>query len=127
MTKAQSLLNIDLMIHIPINNWFDTLFDELMRTLKTVISADEQYIIMCSAGMGAKVIICELSKMFPNNIYLDIGSALDTICTKRVTRDYNRTYEKVMHYLHDLVPNDWDDTKYDYIYEDARVKMGLHM
>jgi hypothetical protein len=127
MTKAQSLLNIDLMIHIPINNWFDTLFDELMRTLKTVISTDEQYIIMCSAGMGAKVIICELSKMFPNNIYLDIGSALDTICTKRVTRDYNRTYEKAMHYLHDLVPNDWDDTKYDYIYEEARVKMGLHM
>ena len=127
MAKAQPLLDIDLMVYIPLNNWFDNSFEELMQTLNTVISADEQYIIMCSAGMGAKVVICELSKLFPNNIYLDIGSALDTICTKRVTRDHNRTYEKVLYYLKDILPSDWNDTKYDYIYDEAKNKMGLHM
>lgn len=127
MVKAQPLLNIDLMVFIPMNNWFDTLFEELMQTLKTVITHEDQYIIMCSAGMGAKVLICELTKLFPNNIYLDIGSALDTICTKRVTRDHNRTYEKVLYYLGDLIPSDWNDPKYDYIYSEAQNKMGIHM
>lgn len=127
MVKAQPLLNIDWMVYIPLNNWFDTLFEELMQTLKTVIMHDEQCIIMCSAGMGAKVIICELTKLFPNNIYLDIGSALDTICTKRVTRDPNRTYEKVLNHLGDLIPNDWNDPKYDYVYAEAQKNMGLHM
>ena len=127
MEKAQPLLNIDLMIYIPLNNWFDTSFEELMQILNKVISTDEQYIIMCSAGMGAKVVICELTKLFPNNIYLDIGSALDTICTKRVTRDINRTYEKVLYYLQDILPSDWNDPKYEYIYDEANHKMGLHM
>ena len=127
MEKARTLLNIDLMVFIPMNNWFDTLFEELIQQLKNVISADEQYIIMCSAGMGSKVVICELTKLFPNNIYLDIGSALDTICTKRITRDSNRTYEKVVYYLQDILPGDWNDPKYDYIYEEASNKMGLHM
>lgn len=127
MVKAQPLLNINWMVYIPLNNWFDTSFDELMQTLKTVIMHDEQCIIMCSAGMGSKVIICELTKLFPNNIYLDIGSALDTICTKRVTRDPNRTYEKVLNHLGDLIPNDWNDPKYDYVYAEAQNNIGLHM
>ena len=108
-------------------NWFDELFEELIQVMKQVISEREQYIIMCSAGMSSKIIICELTKLFPNNIYLDIGSALDTICTKRVTRDSNRTYEKVVYYLQDILPSDWNDPKYDYIYEEAKNKMGLHM
>jgi hypothetical protein len=120
MAKAESLLNIDFMVHIPINNWFDTSFEKIIDTLKTIIHPDEQYIVMCSAGMGSKVVICELVKLFPNNIYLDIGSALDTICTKLVTRDHNRTYEKALYYLRDIVPNDWNDPKYDKIYETAK-------
>jgi hypothetical protein len=127
MEKARTLLNIDLLIHIPMNNWFDELFEELIHVMKQVISEREQYIIMCSAGMSSKIIICELTKLFPNNIYLDIGSALDTICTKRVTRDSNRTYEKVVYYLQDILPSDWNDPKYDYIYDEAKNKMGLHM
>jgi hypothetical protein len=127
MVKAQPLLNIDWMVFVPLNNWFDTSFDELIQTLKTVIIHDEQCIIMCSAGMSSKIIICELIKLFPNNIYLDIGSALDTICTKRVTRDHNRTYEKVVYYLQNILPSDWNDPKYEYIYEEAKNKMGLHM
>ncbi len=127
MEKARILLNIDLMVYIPLNNWFDTLFEELINALKKLISEDEQYIIMCSAGMGSKVIICELTKLFPNNIYLDIGSALDTICTKRVTRDRRRTYENALERMRDLIPDDWNDPKYEYIYEEAKKKMGIHM
>ena len=127
MEKARTLLNIDWMVFIPMNNWFDTLFEELIQRLNTVISADEQCIIMCSAGMSSKIIICELTKLFPNNIYFDIGSALDTICTKRVTRDQRRTYENALYHMRELIPGDWNDPKYDYIYEEAKNKMGLHM
>jgi hypothetical protein len=127
LIKAKKLLNIDHMVHVPFNNWFDNLFDEVINNLKNIINPHEQYIIMTSAGMGAKCLISELTKLFPNNIYLDIGSALDTICTKRATRDRYRSYEKIMHHLRDIIPDDWNSNEYDYIYNEARVKLGLHM
>lgn len=128
MEKAQILLNIDWLIHVPLNNWFERLFVKLIDIIKKIIaSSNDQFIIMCSAGMCSKIIICELHKLFPNNIYLDIGSALDTICTKRVTRDSRRTYEKALEHMRDLIPDNWNDPKYEYIYEEANKKMGLHL
>ncbi len=128
MVKAQTLLNIDWLVHVPLNNWFEILFVKLIAIIKNiVVSSNDQFIIMCSAGMSSKIIICELHKLFPNNIYLDIGSALDTICTKRVTRDRRRTYENALERMRDLIPDDWNDPKYEYIYEEAKKKMGIHM
>ena len=127
MCKAQILLDIDCMLFVPFDNWFDTLFDELIQNMVKIINPDEQYIIMLSAGMASKCVISELSKLYPNNIYLDIGSALDTICTKRVTRDLDRTYEKVLYYLREIIPPEWDDPSYDVIYSDAASKLGMHL
>jgi hypothetical protein len=127
MCKAKILLDIDWMLFVPFDNWFDTLFGELIKKLSEIINPDEQYIIMLSAGMASKCVICELSKLYPNNIYLDIGSALDTICTKRVTRDLDRTYEKVTHYLREIIPPGWDDPSYDVIYSEAASRLGMHL
>ena len=50
---------------------------------------------MTSCGQSAKVLIAELHKTYPNGIYLDVGSGLDCICTKRA-KSYkskrNQTY-----------------------------------
>ena len=127
MVKARILLNIDWMFFIPFDNWFDTLFEELIKNMVKIINPDEQYVIMLSAGMASKCVISELHKLYPNNIYLDIGSALDTICTKRITRDSDRTYEKALYYLHELIPPEWDDPSYDVIYSDAAKILGTHL
>jgi hypothetical protein len=127
LVKAKLLLNIDVMIRVPFNNWFDNNFDDILEQIKQSIEPDEQCIIMTSAGMGAKVLIYELSKLFPNNIYLDFGSALDKICTKRTSRGWEPSYEQLMNVVKDIIPQEWDDNIYDPIYEEAKHKLGIHL
>jgi hypothetical protein len=127
LVKAEILFNIDHMVHVPFNNWFDTLFEETLEKIKNIIKDDTKYIIMTSAGMGAKVLLYQLAKQFPNNIYLDFGSALDKICTLRTSRGWEPDYDTTMSWLHDIIPANWNDPKYDYIYQEARTKLGIHI
>ena len=127
LIKSKMLLNIDHVVNVPYNNWFDKYFEILMNSLKEIINKDEQYIIITCCGMGAKVVIAELHKLYPNNIYLDFGSAIDEICTKKNSRTINNNYEEYKNIYSDLISNDWDDPKYDYIYTLAKIKMGVHL
>jgi len=130
LIKSKILLNIDEMIRIPLNNWFDTQFDIIVGEIKSLLNGpDDDSIIMTSCGMGAKVLITELYKEYPKCTYIDIGSGLDTICTKRNTRNWDYKYEdlykKFLEY--DFIPDNWDDPKYDYIYQIAKDKLGTHL
>jgi hypothetical protein len=127
LVKAKILFNIDYMVHVPFNNWFDNHFDELMGHLKNIIQPNEQYIILTSAGMGAKIVISELSKLYPNNIYLDFGSAIDKICTKKTSRGWEPSYEKFMELLKDMIPPEWNDPAYNEIYAAANYRLGIHL
>jgi hypothetical protein len=120
LVKVKLLFNIDHMVHVSYNNWFDTNFIEVFNQIKDIIQPDTQYIIMTSAGMAAKILLYELAKFYPNNIYLDFGSALDKICTKLTTRGWEPHYNTSMDWLKDIIPSDWDDEKYDYIYNECR-------
>jgi hypothetical protein len=123
MVRAKNLLNIDHMVHVPFRNWVDIELDSIVGQLKTILSENnaEPTIVLTSAGMGAKILISELIRHFPNNIYLDIGSALDQVCTKRSTRFYNSAYETEMEYLKDLIPPDWESEEYNPIYVDTHL------
>ena len=127
LIKSTILLNIDIMVTVPLNNWFDTKLESMIEFLKKNIKEDEQHIIITCCGMGAKVLIAKLHKLFPNNIYLDFGSAIDEICTKRNTRDYLNHYEGYVEIYKDLIPDNWNDSKYDYIYDIARNDLGTHL
>jgi hypothetical protein len=127
LEKAKILFNTDYMIHVPLNNWFDTRFNNILEQLKKIIQPDIKYIIMTSAGMGAKILICELTKLFPNNIYLDFGSAIDKICTKRTSRGWEPEYDTFMTLLKDIIPEDWNHSKYEYIYKEADKRLGIHL
>jgi hypothetical protein len=126
MVRAKSLLNIDYMIHVPFNNWVDTQFDEILKSIQACIKDDEQYIVLTSAGMGAKMLIGELSKLYPTNIYLDVGSGLDKICTKKTSRGWEPSYEEFMNDLRELLPENWESDEYQQIFEDARHTLGQH-
>lgn len=126
MQRAKKLLNIVHMIHVPFRNWIDTELDTIVGQVKTILSenAGEQTIVLTSAGMGAKILISELVKDFPNNIYLDVGSALDQICTKKTTRGYEPAYETAMEYLKDILPPNWESEEYEPIYAEAHHHIG---
>jgi len=126
MGKASGLLNIDKMICVPFNNWFDE-FDTTFKKIEEEIELGQQHIIMTSAGMGAKILIYELLKKYPNNLYFDLGSALDQLCTKKKSRGWEPSYEQQLQIFKDLIPSDWNDGKYDYIYNEAQTKLGIHL
>jgi len=126
MVRAKSLLNIDHMIHVPFNNWFDTKKDDILQEIESYIETDQQSIILTSAGMGAKVLIAELSKKYPQNIYLDIGSGLDKVCTKKSSRGWEPSYNELIHDLQELLPDDWESPIYEPIFVAAKQKLGLH-
>jgi len=109
LSKAKPIFNIDYVFNVNYNNWFDSYFDILINEIKKIINQDEQYIIITCAGMGSKVLICELTKLYPNNIYLDFGSSLDKICTKNQTRDGQLPYDTLLNIFNELIPENWDN------------------
>ncbi len=127
LKRAQTLLNIDTLIHVPFQNWYDSHFDEVLETITKQIGDEENPIILTSCGMSGKILIAKLTERFPNGIYLDIGSALDYVCTKRCSRGNSFSYEVIKNIFKDLLPDDWEDEKYNYIFQEARYKLGLHL
>jgi len=87
----------------------------------------EQCIVLTSAGMGAKVLICELAKLYPQNIYIDIVSGLDKICTKKTSRGWEPSYDDFMRILADIIPEHWESSEYQQIFNEALYKVGVHL
>ena len=127
LIKSKNLLNIDECIFVDFNNWFDNKFNIVLQEVSNAIGSDENHIIITCCGMGAKVLISELAKKFSRGIYLDFGSALDLICTKRDSRGRNYDYDHVSELFKDFLSDDWEDNKWNQVYEEARQKLGLHL
>lgn len=86
--RAQQLLNLNETVQIDPVNWFETNYEDVLnRTINAV--RDSHGIILTSAGMGAKVLISDLHKRFPEATIIDIGSALDLMCSGRRSRDFH--------------------------------------
>lgn len=127
MVRSKGLLNIDYLVHAPLNNWFDSHFDTIVEEVVELTNSESNPIIMTSCGMGAKVLISRLLELIPNGIYLDIGSGLDFLCTKKESRGFINTYDEVETLFKDLLPEDWNDEKYNTIFELAKIKLGTHL
>ena len=126
LIKSKILLNLDLMITVSYNNWFNqNNVDNILEYFKKY--DNEQCIVITCCGMGAKVLIAKLHKLYPNNIYLDFGSALDQLCTKKNTRAVVNSYNQFLITYKDLIPDNWDDKEYDYIEQLANQHLGLHL
>jgi hypothetical protein len=129
LIKAASLLNVSHTIQIPFNNWFDKYHETVIEQVSKIIDTDGNHIVITCCGMAAKVIIYELKKRFPKGIYLDFGSALDLLCTKKDSRGSatDFTYDDLVGAFKEILPPDWDDSKYNHIYKDAELKLGVHI
>ena len=127
LIKSAFLLKSKNVIHVPFNNWFDQYFNDLILTITKIVGDNEQPMIISACGMGAKVLICELNKIYPKGIFLDFGSAMDFICTKRDSRGREYSYDLLYNLMERILPEDWHDPKYDELYEIAKTKMGIHL
>jgi len=132
LVKSLLLLDIDEVIIVDINNWFDNNIERIISDVINIIGEkDGNHILMTCCGMGAKVLHAEIMKLYPNGIYLDIGSSLDYVCTKKDSRgwsDAGMQYQDVYQWFEDLIPKEeWEDPKYNVIYELSKQKLGIHL
>lgn len=109
LRRSQQLLNIDHMIYVPNNCWFDSKFEDILKQVIELIGDnDGNHIVMTSCGMSAKVLIVELLKLYPKGIYLDIGSALDMLCGKHPSRSSAMPYNYLTNIMRELLPSNWE-------------------
>jgi hypothetical protein len=104
MFKSKEIFNIDHHITVHPSDWFDNDFDAVFNSVKEKITDDANTMILFSAGMGAKYLITALHRLYPNAIYIDVGSAFDTICTGEITRDCYSSYDDIYNYLKPIMP-----------------------
>lgn len=127
LKKAKLLLNIDVHIEVDYSNWFEADYENIRDAVCNSIESDTNTIIMTSAGIGAKPLISDLHKLYPNAIYIDMGSSLDTICTKRDSRGCTPPYNILYEYFKPIIPPGWESEDYIFLYDKARITLGKHL
>jgi hypothetical protein len=102
MARAQPIFSIETFIDIDPSDWFETEYESVLTSVKS--ECDANTLVLVSAGMGSKQLISDLHRAFPRTIYIDVGSAFDTLCTKRQTRTCSPSYEDICEYLRPILP-----------------------
>ena len=117
MGNVIPLLNINSHVVIDAKDWFETQYEATFQSTQYEIENDKTYktyksyksyktLILCSAGMGAKYLISELHKLYPQCIYVDIGSGFDLLCRGTPSRTYNPSLPLLQEYLKPLMENE---------------------
>ena len=112
LIKSKYLFDADHIVIVPFNNWFDDHFNEIFNQIVKLIGNDDNHIVITCCGMSAKVLIPTLREKFTNGIYLDFGSALDFICTKKDSRGREYDYAYIENLLSELLPDNWNDPNF---------------
>lgn len=136
LIKLKLLFNTNDFVIIPFRNWFENeghiYFKKTYDILKKYNKINKNVIIISMSGYFTKIFFSLLHNYFPNNIYLDFGSSLDFICTKkdsrcyRTSKDYNNIYNKFLQY--ELFNDkEWDSDEFNWIYDIAKHELGIHL
>jgi len=128
LNKAKILLNVDKCINIPLHGWFEYHFERIKNEVISNIKTNDP-LILVSSGMGGKVLISQLHQLYPKATFIDIGSCLDFILTKKDSRGNSiyYSYDDLLNYYRDILPPDWEDEKYNILYEEAKIDLGRHL
>jgi hypothetical protein len=104
-------------LEIPENSWFAMgLYNQIKDFISKVLNDFNNAFIILAAGMGSKILINELSSLYHNASFLDIGSGFDILASKKDTRNWNQgnssknnytLYENQVNYFKELLPEDF--------------------
>lgn len=126
LVKAKYLLNTEHVI-VPYQNWLETELQIIINRITSYFNNDPNPMILTCAGMGSKILIMELHKQFPNGIYIDIGSGLDYLCTKKCSRGWKHSYDKLEAYFQEILPPNWNDSEFNIIYDKSKAYYGAYV
>lgn len=100
--KSKLMLNIDDHVIIHPNNWFEHNYSNVLYSIKEKVRGPNNLMILVSAGMGAKILITDLYKLYPKSIIFDIGSAIAIQCSGKFIGDFEYTYDEITKFLSPL-------------------------
>jgi len=123
LQRIEILLDTSI-IEIGMRTWYREEYENIKQQIKEKMT-DKCNIILTSGGMASKVLIADLM-LEKEGIYIDIGSALDLIASKKDSRGYMH-YDEMKQYFSDILPLDWENDKYNHIFQDAQHQFGLHL
>lgn len=100
LNNITPIFNIQRTVLVHPSDWFELNYNDILEHTISSVKNPDSVIIMTSAGMGAKPLLSDLRKTFPNAILIDIGSAFD-IFTYTSTRNFNTNVPK--HIVDELI------------------------
>lgn len=117
--KHQLIFKSDVFIEIPECNWFrDGLYNDVKNTLIEVLekNKDKNALLLTSVGMAGKILINDITKLYPNLSVIDIGSAFDILSRKYSTRSWGEglegfpnCYKNQLECFKELLPPNYDE------------------
>jgi hypothetical protein len=126
LIRAKYLLDAEHIV-VPCHGWVETEFQTIISRILSYFNGDPNPMIITCAGMGSKILIMELHKQIPNGMYIDIGSGLDYLCTKKCSRGWYYSYDKLETYFNEILPSNWNNSEFDSIYDNAKLCFGTHL
>lgn len=117
--KHQLIFKSDAFIEVPECNWFR---DGLYNYVKNILiehlekNKDKKALLLTSVGMAGKILINDITKLYPNLSVIDIGSAFDILSRKYPTRSWGEglegfpnCYKNQLECFKDLLPPNYDE------------------
>ncbi len=117
--KHQLIFKSDAFIEVPECNWFrDGLYNDVKNALIEHLekNKDKKALLLTSVGMCGRILINDITKLYPNLSVIDIGSAFDILSRKYPTRSWGEglegfpnCYKNQLECFKDLLPPNYDE------------------
>ena len=129
LAKAVILLRLDAHVVVPQGEWFGAHYARVCADVQRAAKQKGgRLLVVTCCGLGAKVLIGDLHRQHPNGIFIDVGSGLDLLCTRKDSRGVTHTYDQLQLYFKPILPPAWHDVAHESIYRDAAAaSFGQHL
>jgi hypothetical protein len=113
--KLQIIFNGNFYIEIPKSSWCKNgLYNQIKDKIVELLNINNDAIVIMAGGMGSKVLIAEISLLYPKVSFIDIGSGFDILASKNDSRGwykYNNknNYENQYKYFKSLLPDNYNE------------------
>jgi hypothetical protein len=117
--KHQLIFKSDTFIEISESSWYaHGLYNDVKNKLIEVLdkNKDKKAILLTSIGLCSKILINDMTKMYPNLSAIDIGSAFDILSRKYPTRGWGdglegfpNCYKNQLECFKELLPHNYDE------------------
>lgn len=117
--KHQLIFKSNAFIEVPESSWYaQGLYNNVKNSLIEILeeNKDKKALLLTSVGLCSKILINDITKLYPNLSVIDIGSAFDILSRKYPTRSWGEglegfpnCYKNQLECFKELLPPNFDE------------------